>query len=490
MFIPFQPSPSLAQTAQAYVARNGSDSNNGTSWSNAFATVQHAVNSLPVNNGVQSGVVQLGYGQFSYSSPLVIAASNGGIVINGLASGEFYDAANNQVNPVYVSELHYTGTSDAVQITGAPTFGGPSGPVTNTGVTFSNLAITSTGVDRYGLNVTNTEGIRLVNVNIDNHGVFGIRQSKVFGLLLNNSYITRCGNASSSTPTGGHFLDTALGPNPGTTYLQSQCAFNDGFGLYDAGSPSTSTGLSATQSIFSNNVASAMAGSGCGIFSAGQGQFTGCDFEANSLYGASLGAGGQFSFTGCDFLGDGVSAAGIYNGAGGGSIPVVIGCRFSGHTGGYSIVNTSTAFLSWAACVSTDSTGFINNGAAVGVVPADGFAPAVTGATGAVITGYSPQTINSNQAVTCNASWGFNVFILNANVTATTCPVGPPGQPLNLGYVQGSGAPHTYVWPSTCRFSGGVTPTPSTVAGRADMQQFISNGVVWMQYPGINVPNA
>lgn len=485
---PFLPSaPALTQSATVYVTTNGNDANNGLSWQTAFATLQHAVNSLLTVNGVTLGTVQLGPGTFA---PATVSATQS-ITINGAGSGSFYDATNNQTNPQYTTIINNPGGAgtDALTIAGASNFG-PGGGVTNTGVTISNLAITGNASSRYGLNITNTEGVRLTNVNIDQHGVFGIRQSKVFGVLLSTVYITRCGTAGSAVPSGGHFLDTAVGPNPGVTYLAgSQCGFNTGFGVYDAGTPSTSTGFTATQAIFSNTAASAMAGSGCGIFAGGQYQVTGCDFEANALYGVAMAAGSQFSATGCDFLGDGVSTAGIFNGNGGGGIPVVVGCKFAGHST-YSIVNTSTNFASWAACVSTDPSGFINSGAAVGVVPADGFAPAVTGSTGGIISGNSPQTVSANQAITINASWGYNAILLNANVTATTCPVGPPGEHLHLAYIQGAGGNHTYVWPSGCRFSGGVTPTASTVAGRIDAQEFVSNGVVWQQYPALNVPNA
>lgn len=468
---------SLAQKATVYVTTGGSDGNDGLSWATAKLTVQAAINALPTTSSIQGGIVEVGYGKFTVSTPIVIASTQN-VWLRGRGPGQAFDSTNNQTTPVYTTELHNSGTGDLLQITGPSNFG-PAGSPTNTGVAVSDMSLTGTSSSTYGINATYTEGIRLENLNIDQHGVFGIRQSKVFGMLLRNVYISRCGTVGASTPTGGHFLDPSLGSNPGVNYLYSECALNFGYGIYDGGSPTTSTGMVLSHSVFQNNAASAKAASGVGLFSGGNWAAFGCDFEANALYNIYAETGGQGALFGCDVLGDSVSTSGIYNGHSAGSVLAVHGCRFAGHSS-YSINNASENFVSWTACTSSDSAGFMFN-AAGNVIPADGLAPSVTGTTGGLLTGFFPQTLASNGAVTLFPSAGLNAVTLNANATSSVAAIGPPGQFLDLTLIQGAGGSHTWAWFTNVKWVGASAPTISTTAAFQDNFRFVSDGTNWRE---------
>lgn len=461
--------PTLAQAATVYVAVGGSDSSTGLSWQTAFATIQHAVNSLPTVGGMQVGIVEVGYGTFASSSPVVI--SNTQVPwIRGRGMGQSYDPTNNLTSPQHPTIISNTGTGNAIEITGPTTYG-PTGGVANYGVVVSDLAVVGNTSSGAGAKVKSTSFPTFRNVVFDIHGTWGQWFQECYGALMDNCFTTRCGNAAASTPTGGLFLDPSIGQIDGLVFLNAEWFENTGFGGYD-GNASTSITFLACD--FERTAASAAPLSGQGFYGKGSYTFTAPWFEANAAYGAYLDAGASALFTGGIFTGDSVQVAGIYAGC---NTVTVLGAKFLGHTSGYSIENTFQNFVTWAACESADSTGFMNLGSG-GVISTA--ASQVLGSYGAVIGGTNVQSGSGTAAF--SATFGnLQPFTLTGNVTASSITSASAGQQVTIIWIQGAGGSHTYAWPANCKFTGGAAPTPSTTAGYQDSVTFWYDGTNWQE---------
>jgi len=91
------------------------------------------------------------------------------------------------------------------------------------------------------------------------------------------------------------------------------------------------------------------------------------------------------------------------------------------------------------------------------------------------------QTLASNAAVTISGGAQYAEITLQANATSSSVTNLWLGQPLTISWIQDATGGRTYAWPSACKFTGGVTPTPSTAANAANSVTFYYDGTSLIQ---------
>jgi len=97
-------------------------------------------------------------------------------------------------------------------------------------------------------------------------------------------------------------------------------------------------------------------------------------------------------------------------------------------------------------------------------------------------TGLSTQTLLSNGAVTIDASTGNTQLItLQANATSSSITNPSLGQVLTIQWKQDGSGGRTYVWPTSCLFTGSSTPSNVVTASGSDSATFFYNGTNWIE---------
>lgn len=464
-----------ADNSTQYVMAGGNDGANGLTWGSAKATIQAAVNALPVNGGT----VEIGYGTFNISTPIVISNIQPGVRLRGRGMGQTFDSTNNVNSPVHPTTIQNNGTGDAIQITG-PVVLGPSGGPAPYGCIIEDIAVVGNSSSGNGITITNSPRISLRRVALELHGVWGLALANSFWIDLDTVISSRNGIVSATAGCGG--LAATAAPVNLVTAKNSNFDFNYGFGAYIA----NISAFIALGCDFERTKTTSYAPSGRGIQSGNGGPylFNGCWFEANTASGyRPESAGGCHIFNGCFFSGDNATNYGLSAVASTDRFDIT-GCSFIGHSTGWSMDNGNGAHVRWSGCTSTDTNGFIQGpGNTVAVnIPA-----AMAGSSGALndsasISSVSAQTLGTNGAVTLNVSVGdIQQVTLNANATSSSITNGAPGQVITIDWIQGAGGSHTYAWPTNCKFAAGSSPAASTSAGVHDQVTFRFDGTNWYE---------
>jgi len=101
----------------------------------------------------------------------------------------------------------------------------------------------------------------------------------------------------------------------------------------------------------------------------------------------------------------------------------------------------------------------------------------------ALIGGYGYSTLAANGAVSIDVSLG-NVFVVTLNANATSSTItgnsGSLGQILTISWLQDATGGRTYVWPTVCKFAGGVAPSDTTPSKRTSVT-FYTDQTNWYE---------
>lgn len=453
--------PTLTESGTQYVTTTGSDSNSGLSWASAKATIQAAINGLPANGGV----VEVGYGTFSISSPITVVygTENYAVTIRGRGMGQTYDATNNVSSPTHPTVIENTGTGDAIQVTGTS-----GDPPPSYGFLLQDLAVVGNSSSGNGLTISYGPRAKLRRVAFDEHGGWGfVFEKGCYWVDVDSVVATRCTSGGVEFVTDGNQLNL---------FLLTNCIFNSntGWGAYATGG----TALSFLNCDFSLN------GSG-GAYLGASGMtspyyFTGCWFEKNSGSTQVNIVNGVTAalFVGTVFTGDSVSGRAL-NLNGPDTAVLLFGCTFGGHIAG-SIQNPYASKISWQSCYCSDSSFIVSHPYSASVAAASA---AIAGSFAqGFATGLYNQTLAASGAVTFDASAG-NTYVetLGANATSSSITNGTPGQHLTIVWLQDSTGSRTYAWPTNCVFAGGAAPSASTAAGARDSVTFYFDGTDWYE---------
>lgn len=457
-----------------YVSTAGNDSNNGLTWGTAKATIQAAINALPTGGGL----VEIGHGTFTITSPIVVSVTQPGITIRGRGMGQIYDATNNLLSPVFPTTIKNNGTGDAIQFTG-PSNIGPSGTPPPYGCVISDLAIVGNTSSGVGINVQYCPRITIQRVVCDQNGTWGASIGPdVYWVKLNQFAATRNGPTTGAAVAYGG-LNLVYPVNLVAGY---DCTFlyNNGVGA----NLSTASAVSFVGTDFerTTNNGYTYSGIGCLVQNKGPYSFLNCWFEANAnQHYRPLASGGKHLFYGCYFEGDNASNYAILTVGGNSESYDIVGGYFHGHSSGWSILNSGNAAVRFFGVQTLDSSGWIQG---PGNVAATNFGTTVSvgGIYGSsFIRTVASQTLAANGAVTINAASGdTNQVTLNANATSSSITNGAPGQLLTIEWIQGTGS-NTYVWPPNCKFAAGAAPTASTTASYRDSVTFRFDGTNWYE---------
>lgn len=464
--------PKLADTVTIHLTAAGSDANDGLTSNTGVATFAKALSSLPVVNGVITGIIQFGGGQYTVASlpgtPAMSLGNTDMVQLRGPGQAEQYTPGTVPA-PVYLCEITDTGTGTTLAMTG---LSDASQVQSVTGISF----VTTTAVN--AVTCTNGTSESVQNCSIDGYSAWGI--------ILNNFVgpgpfadvgITRCGNAEATTPTGGVYLDVT--PAYAVQLARVGCTNCIGFGVYAAGGAA----VSVQNSLMQGTTASEAANSGTGLWVAGSSNGAGpynvrdTWFESNALYGAGAasGSGVTMKFDGCQFAGDSVQQYGIFAG---GQATIVMGCNFLNHVHA-SIDNPDMEAVIWIPGSSSDAV-LIANGATS--VPQNSALQVCIQGCG-VSTGYFAQTLTTNGPVIFYPAAGnVQAVTLDANATSSTVDnsAAPPviGQVTHFVWIIGI-ANKTYAWPTNFKFTGGSAPAASTTAGYKDSVTAWWDGTNW-----------
>ena len=465
----------LATVATQYVSTTGSDSADGLSWSTAKLTVQAAIDALPANGGI----VEIGYGTFSSSTPIVIANTQSGVTLRGRGMGQSYDATTNVLSPVSPTTLENTGTGDALQITG-PTTLSPSGGDSQQGVIIEDLAIVGNATSTNGITAVRTPRIALRRIVLYLHAGYGLAITDSYWINLDTVHCVKNGLVGA-TASGGFITGQAGPSNTGLNALLAQnCIFNAnyGHGVVLAASAECNVFINCD---FSRNLSNAsVTARGVAPSNGGPYVYYGCYFEGNAGYGyRPNSAGGVHHFSGCRFSGNATQVNAIS--------PVastdrytVMNCRFDGHTGSSaSIENTNGAFILLQNNYCQDTT-FVLGPTSGQNIPASA-APGVINHMSMFTHGVTTQTLSSNGAVTINALYGDIAQVtLQANATSSSISNPTVGQILTIIWVQDATGARTYAWPTNCKFAGGTAPSDTT-ASKQTSTTFRYDGTNWQE---------
>ena len=298
----------VASGATYYVVPGGAGSKNGTSWANAYADVQTAINSASSAGG---GEVWIAKGTYKHGSAMTM--KNNVRIYGGFAGTE---------------------TSKDQRVSGNNTIldGENSYSVFYNNYTKSNPL---------------TNSAKLDNVTIQN----GYARN---GAGMHNYYaspeITNCTFSNNSAYFGGGMFNSDSDPELTNCTFEINSASSEGGGMYNYDSSSPVL----TNCTFSNNSAS-YDGGGMYNYSSSP-VLTNCTFSSNSASGSSYGYGGGMhnnssspELTNCTFSGNSASShgGGMYNRRN--SSPVLTNCTFSGNStrsgGGMSNTASSSPVL-------------------------------------------------------------------------------------------------------------------------------------------------
>jgi hypothetical protein len=537
---------SSADQATFYVTASGNDGNTGLHWGQGFATIQKAINSLPVNGGI----VEVGYGTFAgFTLDANVQTNRQSVLIRGRGIGHSTSVTDSTVaSPgIHPTRINSPCIINAQQAGGVPENKWMPTRLEDfavTGVT-SGLAITGTlssGSNHITAISPNTTGIRIgdfitgnANLPLD-ATVQTIDSSTQITISQNCS-----GNASGAALTANHSalqIDgpnvllrrlavdsnnghgiTQIGPNSiaGDSFFlridDVRCLKNGASGYY--GQPLT---LEASNSNFDGNGLDGMA---CGVFGQDAGPVTmvDCTFQRNQNYGANLictpftavgcqwegnslnningksvnaPSSGPYVFLGCIFVGDTTEFYAF-------TVSVatyVIGCYFVGHQNGNAIGYpfSGVPLVCLGNLCADTSLVLINGGIGPGTQTISGAQAAspITLGVSSIKSAPLAQTLAANGAVTINAQQGdAQRVLLQANMTSSTISNPQPGQQMTLEVVQDAVGGRTYVLPTNIRFAGNSEGAHTSTANRKDSYTLVYDWIagLWTEISrALNVP--
>ena len=373
----------VASGATYYVVPGGAGSKNGTSWANAFADVQTAIDSASSDGG---GEVWIAKGTYKHGSEMTMknnVAIYGGFAgtetskeervegNNTILDGEgkyrvfynYYTSSNKLTNSAKLDNVTiqngYTSGSGAgmyncyasPEITNC-TFSGNSAKYSGGGMynesssspvltncTFSGNSAYSGGGGMYNNGYNGTCSPELTNC------TFSGNTANSGGGMYNNGYngtcspvLTNCTFSGNSARGSSHGYGGGM-YNGSSSPVLTNCTFSNNSADWGGGMYNGSSSPSLTNCTFSGNRASGSSyGYGGGVYnSGGSPVLTNCTFSNNS---ASSRGGGMYNgssspvLTNCTFSSN--SASGLSYGYGGGmynsgSSPSLTNCTFSGN---------------------------------------------------------------------------------------------------------------------------------------------------------------
>jgi hypothetical protein len=457
----------LAYSATVYVAENGSDASDGSSWEKAKATIQGAIAALPPFGGV----VEVGYGRFAGFQ----LSNTAGIHVRGRGIGR---SISNQ-DASQSTPAHPTLITSNVAITAS------SANAAETtwcyGVILEDLAISNMGASGAGDGVTllspTVEFRRVAIEGCTRHGIYAPHDAHGnpvvwFGTWEKCRFIRNAGCGYYGALVNGNFYD---------------CDF-DGNG--SGGSTSAQIDLASVpgseEALFSGCVIQRPHGGVAGAILFGGTSLccSCCHIEANN--GCSGGAYGEIHvgsgvahIAGCSFVaGSGVAPYAITSNNL--SYADVIGCFFYGDRWQYGAIQAWNGIPGYYGNairgsiignhIGTAANNPLLSGYQIAPWPAQSASGMLAG--GPRLETVNPQNLKAHGAVQVDAGLGsVQTIFLNASAVSSAIINPTFGQVLTIEWVQATGG-NTYVWPSNCRFAGGTEPPHSTATGYTDSVTF------------------
>lgn len=108
------------------------------------------------------------------------------------------------------------------------------------------------------------------------------------------------------------------------------------------------------------------------------------------------------------------------------------------------------------------------------------------------LVGYTLQALNSNGAVTFDSRYRVQLVNLAANATSSIVSnVSNIAQEMEISWVQDATGGHTYAWPTSCRFAGGVAPSDTTASTQTTVRfRYNTSTGHWVEVSrAVAVPN-
>lgn len=450
-------------TAMVYVETDGSDSNDGSSWSTAKATIQAAITALPPNGGI----VEVGNGQFT-GFQLVNRA---GVHIRGRGVGR---SVSNQDASVSVPQ-HPTMITTNVSISSS--HANSSEATWCSGVILEDLAISNSSGDGLTLTSPTVEFRRVSFEGCARHGVYAPHDANGnpvawFTTFDKCRFIRNGGSGYCGALVNGTFYDCDFDGNGGAGVALAQL---------DLGSVSGSEEV-----LLSGCVIQRPHGTSAGaiIFGGTSLLCSCCHFEANN--GCTSGAWGEVHvgsgaahIAGCSFFA-GMGNAPYAITSNNLSFVNVIGCFFFGDRWQYGAIQAWNGIAGFYgnAIKGTISGNYIGTSGGNPLLggyytppwPAQASSGTLVG--GPRLETVNPQNLTATGAVVIDASRGsVQTIFLNSNAIAASIVNPTFGQIMTIDWVQTAGN-KSYVWPSACKFANGTAPTRSTTAGFIDSVTF------------------
>lgn len=447
------PIAAIAQTASidgtVYVTTSGSDANTCLSWTTACATVQEAISKLPA----KGGSVQVGYGQFACFT--LTNLGKGGITIQGRGIGPLYNSSEAlTANTDATQFVNRQASVDCITISGSNAYNYPQA------IVLQDFAVYGAPSTRDGINIIGAPNLTIRNVKSYGNGRHG--------LSITNSYWVEL-NTVESYSNGSDGLNEGSAVNAQFVH-DSQFNFNSGNGAV------VSSGNATT---FVNTDFSANGKNGSVASNGGPYTWIGCFFFKNSQASPGVYAGltndaggGQYTVIGSFFTGNDTQGYGINPNGGPSDIWRIMGNEFLSHTH-WSIENYEKPEAIFEGNRSTDTT-FLHD--------YDGSNTASSGPSIAGSQAYrtfnnrllNTQALSRDGDVTIDASAGQQIQAITLSANATSSSITNPlgGQIMTIEWIQDAKGSRAYVWPSNCKFAGGMAPSASRMAGHRDSVTF------------------
>lgn len=459
---------SVTESATLYVATGGSDSNNGLSWSEPKATIQAAIAALPSNGGI----IEVGYGQFTG----FLISNGAGIHVRGRGIGR--SLSNQDVSQG--TPAHPTLVTSNVTISSSNANGAES--TWCYGVILEDLAISNTSpASNSGDGLTLlSPSVELRRVSIEGcyrHGIYAPHDSHGdpvvwFATWEKCRFIRNGGCGYFGALVNGNFYDCDFDGNGANGSALAQV---------DLGSVGGSGEV-----LFCGCVVQRPQGSSAGaiLFTGTSLCCSSCHFEANNgcgsgTYGEVHVGSGAAHLAGCSFVA-GIGVAPYAVTSNNLSYANVIGCFFFGDRWQYGAIQAWNGIPGYygngirGAVVGNHVGTSANNPLLAGYQIAPWPPQSTSGiqSGGPRIETVTPHNLAAAGAVQIDAGLGsIHAIFLNASASSSSIVNPTLGQLLTIDWFQTIGG-RSYVWPTNCRFAGGVAPQPSGTKGHADSVTF------------------
>lgn len=456
-----------------YVTIGGDDSNDGRSWGSAKATIQAAIDALPVIAPNTGGTVEVGHGDFTITEPITIllADEQQGVTVRGRGIGHerSYNAETTKES-YHPTRIINNGTGDAIHILGVENSTIESEQLYGTRI--EDIAVIGSSTTGNGVVIEDAPRTTLCRVACEAHGKWGCLASNSYWLRFEQLYCIKNGVEAGNENTGGLRLGASAVANA-VLVVDSILNGNFGVGVSLAGESATFINTDMSR----NKKKSESHGFGAIVKGELSANFLGCFFEANDETQLVNSGGAPVSVIGCLFTGDSASRFGIASYAGPTNI---VGCRFEGHLK-ESVESYPNPTLYAVGNSSTDPyfTKTYESGGVV--IPATAAYGVVNfGAQSAARVIAHKLTVAGAMTINANEGDGHEI-LLSAEASSSSISGGAPGQRLTIEWVQDATGSRVYEWPANCKFAGGAAPASSIGAGYRDSVTFRYDGTNWYE---------